>query len=75
MAAPRNVIAAARRAVLERYPEMSGMRCSGTSAPDGEKYIVTAQTSLRTADGHALRKVVHVTVDKDGHVLRISASK
>ena len=75
MAAPRNVIAAARRAVLERYPEMSSMRCSGQTAPDGEKYIVTAQSAIRTADGHTLQQVVHVTVDGEGNVLRISSSK
>lgn len=75
MAVPRNVIAAARRAVLERYPDMSGMRCSGQPAPDGEKYIVTAQRSARTADGRSLQKIVHVTVDKDGRVLRVSGSK
>jgi hypothetical protein len=75
MAAPRNVMAAARRAILERYPDMGGMRCSGQPAPDGERYIVTAQRSARTADGRSTQKVVHVTVDKDGKVLRISGSK
>ncbi len=75
MAAPRKVIAAARQAVLERYPEMSGMRCSGQSAPDGEKYIVTAQRAIRTADGQTLQRIVHVTVDQEGRILRVSSSK
>lgn len=75
MAAPRNVVAAARQAVLERFPEMSGMRCSGQAAPDGDNYIVTAQRAVRTADGKSLQRVVHVTVSKEGQVLRVSSSK
>lgn len=75
MGAPRNVIEAARRAVLDRDPNMSGMRCSGEAAPGAGKYIVTAQKSTRTADGRTMDRIFRVTVDEDGHVLRISASK
>ena len=75
MGAPRNVIEAARRAVLDRYPDMSGMRCSGQAAPSAGKYIVTVQKATRTADGRSLDRIFRVTVDESGRVLRISASK
>ena len=75
MGAPRSVIEAAKRAVLERYPEMAGMSCSGEAAPAAGKYIVTARRDVRTADGRSLPRIVRVTVDDSGRVLRLSASK
>lgn len=75
MGAPRNVIEAAKRAVLERYPEMAGMSCSGEPAPAAGKYIVTARRDVHTADGHSLPRIIRVTVDDGGRVLRVSASK
>jgi len=73
--APRNVMEAAKRAVLARYPEMAGMTCSSEAAPAAGKYIVTARREQRTADGHVLPRIVRVTVDDTGRVLRISGSK
>ncbi len=75
MGAPRSVIEAAKRAVLERYPEMAGMSCSGEAAPAAGKYIITARRDVRTADGRSLPRIVRVTVDDSGRVLRLSASK
>ena len=75
MGVPRGVIEAAKRAVLERYPEMAGMSCSSEAAPAAGKYIVTARRDVRTADGRSLPRIVRVTVDDSGRVLRVSASK
>ncbi len=75
MAVPRSVIEAARRAVLQRFPDMAGMRCSGESAPVAGKYIVTAKRNAATADGRSIQRIVRVTVDEKGRVLRVSASK
>ncbi len=75
MGVPRNLVEAARRAVLERYPDMAGMRCSGEAAPVPGKYIVTARQDKATADGRTLERIVRVTLDADGRVLRVSASK
>ena len=75
MAIPRNLVEAARRAVLERYPDMAGMRCSTEPAPAPGKYIVTARRASRTADGRSLERIVRVTLDDSGRVLRLSASK
>ena len=75
MAIPRNVVEAARRAILERYPDMAGMRCSGEPAPVPGKYIVTAKQNTATADGRSLQRIVRVTLDDSGRVLRVSASK
>ena len=75
MAAPRYLIEAARRAVLEKFPDMAGMRCSGEPAPAAGKYIVTARRAARTSDGRSLQRIVRVTVDDSGNVLRVSTSK
>ena len=75
MGIPRNLVAAARRAVLDRYPDMAGMRCSAEPAPVPGKYIVTARGRARTSDGRSLERIVRVTLDDSGRVLRLSASK
>jgi hypothetical protein len=75
MAAPRYVVEAARRYVRDRFPEMQGMRCSGEPAPVPGKYIVTARRQQQTRDGRTIERIVRVTLDSDGKVLRASASK
>ena len=75
MGAPRKVVEAARRAVLERYPDMAGMTCSSEPAPVAGRYIVTARHDSRTADGRILPRIVRVTLDDSGRVLRVSSSK
>lgn len=75
MAIPRNVVETARRAVLQRFPDMAGMRCSGEAAPVAGRYIVTARRTSATKDGRSLQRIVRVTLDDKGKVLRLSASK
>ncbi len=75
MAGPRNLVETARRAILQRYPDMDGMRCSTEQAPVAGRYIVTAQKMARTADGRALQRIVRVTLDDAGHILKLSSSK
>lgn len=75
MAAPRFIIEAARRYVRAHFPEMQGMRCSGGPAPVADRYIVTAHHSQATADGQRIERVVRVTLDAQGNVLRATASK
>lgn len=75
MAAPRYVVEAARRYVRERFPEMQGMRCSGEPAPAPGKYIVTARRRQQTRDGRSIERIVRVTLDANGKVLRVNTSK
>ncbi|MDP9310965.1 MAG: hypothetical protein M3R24_08750 [Chloroflexota bacterium] len=75
MAAPRSVVEAARRYVRTHFPEMQGMRCTSAPAPVAGKYIVTARHKQPTADGKTIERIVRVTLDADGKVLRASASK
>ena len=75
MAAPRSIVEAARRYVRTHFPDMQGMRCTGEPAPIAGKYIVTARRSQPTADGRTIERIIRVTLDADGNVLRTSASK
>jgi hypothetical protein len=75
MSVPGAIIQAARRAILQQFPDMDGMSLTGMPAPVAGKYIVTAEKAVGTADGRSLRRIVRVTVDEDGTVLKISASK
>lgn len=75
MPAPRAVIEAARRYVRQNFPDMEGMRCSGAPAPAPNMYIVTARRRQATADGRMIERIVRVTLDAQGKVLRASASK
>lgn len=75
MAAPRAIIEAARRYVREHYPDMQGMRCTGEPAPVPGAYIVTARRRQNTQDGRSIERIVRVTLDAAGAVLRVSVSK
>ena len=75
MAVPRKLIETAREAVLRRFPDMAGMRCTAEPAPVAGKYIVTARQKTPTRDGRSLERIVRVTLDDSGRVLRLSASK
>ncbi|WP_026369645.1 hypothetical protein [Kallotenue papyrolyticum] len=75
MAAPRAIVEAARRYVRQHFPEMQGMRCSGQPAPVPGRYIVTARRRQPTADGRQIERVVRVTLDAQGNVLRVVAAK
>lgn len=75
MAAPRSVVEAARRYVREHFPGMEGMRCSGEPAPTSGTYIVTARRKQQTQDGRSIDRIVRVTINADGKILRASASK
>lgn len=75
MAAPRAIVEAARRYVRQHFPDMQGMRCTGEPAPVENRYIVTARRTQATADGRTIERVVRVTLDGNGNVLRASASK
>lgn len=74
MSVPRTIIEAARRYVRERYPEMDGMRCTAQEAAAG-RYIVTARRRQATEDGRSIERIVRVTLDEGGKVLRASSSK
>ncbi len=75
MPAPRAIIEAARRYVRTNFPDMAGMRCTGETAPVPGKYIVTARRKQPTADGNTIERIIRVTLDEQGNVLRASASK
>ena len=75
MAAPRSVVEAARRYVREQFPDMQGMRCSGEAAPIANTFIVTARRQQPTADGRTIERIVRVTLNADGKVLNVKASK
>lgn len=75
MAAPRAVVEAARRYVRQHFPEMQGMKCSGMPAPVAGTYIVTARRQHTTQDGRTIERIVRVTLDERGSVLRATTSK
>lgn len=75
MAAPRYVVEAARRYVRDRFPGMEGMRCTGMPAPVPGRYIVTARRRQPTADGRMIERIVRITLDEHGNVLRATTSK
>lgn len=75
MAAPRSIVEAARRYVRANFSDMQDIRCTGEPAPVPGKYIVTARRRQATADGRSLERIVRVTLDADGKVLRASMSK
>jgi hypothetical protein len=69
------VVEAARKYVRTHFPEMQGMRCTGEPAPVAGKYIVTARRNQPTTDGNMIERIIRVTLDADGNVLRTSVSK
>ncbi|MBN2555959.1 MAG: hypothetical protein JXA97_08480 [Anaerolineales bacterium] len=65
--------------VSRQFPEMSGVqpsvRRSNQSSSDDDNYILTYKGTASLPGGHSMRRIVRVTADERGHVIRMSTSK
>jgi hypothetical protein len=92
-------VAKAKEIVLEKFPEMEGVKPSvsvkrsqskelsaressfGPSVGAGRgsegcaRYVVTFERDIRLPGGAQMKRLVHVTMDESGHVLRVTSSK
>jgi len=63
------------RKVRRQFPEMTGVQPSVRQSGDENRYVLTYKGTANLPGGHTLRRVVRVTADQKGHVLRMSTSK
>ena len=84
-------VSRARKLVLERFPEMAGAepsvskkRSQGkglhTSAASSKTkscghYVLTFERDVSLPGGHSLKRLVRVTMDESGEVLKVTSSK
>ncbi len=80
-------VAKAKKLVFDKFPEMDGARASVDakrfqskgSAGSGEgiktRYVVTFRKDISLPEGGELRRLVRVTMDGDGEVIRLTSSK
>lgn len=87
----KRCISKAKRLVREKFPEMAGVEPSLTkkrmvskglgrksSGPDGssmEHYVVTFEKDVSLPGGGSLKRMVRVTVDETGEVVKLTSSK
>ena len=79
--APKHV-AKAKKLVRAEFPEMAGAEPSidqnKARSKDGTArsvFVLTFKKSIPLPDGGQLRRVVRVTMDQEGEVIKLSASK
>jgi len=73
-------ITRAKKAAREAAPEMAGVEPSiSTRVAHGKSgatvHILTFQKEMRLPDGARLKRVVRVTMDEQGEILKVSSSK
>lgn len=73
-------IAGAKKAVCEAFPEMDGVepdvyprRIHGKGV--ASLHVLTFHKSISLPDGGRLARVVRVTLDESGEIVRVSCSK
>lgn len=64
----------ARRAIGQAYPQVRRVTPTVSPRPDGTFHL-TFQRTVPLPKGGTLREILRVTVDEQGEVLRVMASK
>ncbi len=69
----------ARQAVLEQCPDLDGVEptvAARTSpASGGETFVLTFRQQVELEDGSHMTRIVRVTVDEQGQVIKLTASR
>ncbi len=80
-------VAKAKKLVLDKFPEMAGAKPSvgekrfqskgGAARGDSvqTRYVLTFRKDISLPEGGELRRLVRVTMDGDGEVIRLTSSK
>lgn len=75
----RETLVAISRQVAREFPEMSGVRPTVQEqwAPRSghKRYLLKYKNIVRLPGGGEMKRVVRVTADEDGQVLRMSTSR
>jgi hypothetical protein len=73
------IVANINRQVARRFPELRGVRPAiGSHADKGNgaaRYVLTYRTQISLPGNRSMTRIVHVTVDEKGRILRMSTSK
>ncbi len=75
-------VSKAARIVRQRFPEMAGVepkvsakQAHAKSKKSGPLYLLTFQKTIALPDGGRMTRVVRVTVDQEGEVLKVTSSR
>jgi hypothetical protein len=76
----RKAIARAQKAAREAFPEMAGIEPSVSSRMVRGKggvalHVLTFKKSISLPDGGHMARVVRVTMDEQGEIVKVSSSK
>ncbi|OGO11580.1 MAG: hypothetical protein A2Y93_07300 [Chloroflexi bacterium RBG_13_68_17] len=69
----KELLAEVRQRVSRQFPEMSAVQPTVKQQADG--YQVTFRGKASLPGGRSMNRIVHVHVDADGRITRISTSK
>lgn len=73
-----DVVARISRQVIRTFPEMDGVRPTvraQTPAQDPEVFLLTFKGKVSLPTGKTLSRIVRVTADGGGRIIRISTSR
>jgi hypothetical protein len=77
-------VAKAKRLVVEKFPEMRGVRASvsekrshrkAKQSGASQRYVLTFEKEVSLPGGSKLKRLVRVTMDDTGEVVRLTSSK
>lgn len=84
-------VARAKKLVVQRFPEMAGAEVSVSEKRSQSKgagrgstpassacprhYVLTFKRDVSLPGGHSLKRLVRVTMDESGEVLKVTSSK
>ncbi len=60
--------------IYQDYPEFRNVSPKKTGQTDGNTVLVYEKNE-KTADGHTIKLLLRVTVDAEGNILKVSASR
>jgi len=63
------------RKVRRQFPEMEGVQPTVRQSGNTEQFILTYKGKAELPGGRSIPRIVRVTADDRGHVLRMSTSK
>lgn len=63
------------RKVQRQFPEMKGVQPAVRQSGNGEQFVLTYKSTAELPGGRSIPRLVRVTADEQGHVLRMSTSK
>lgn len=70
----QKIIAAVNRQVYQKYPEVRDAAPKVKAQADGA-YLFIYESTIKTSDGHNMKRTIRASVSESGKITKLTASK